>query len=168
MSESLLGKVTDFGDVLYVQQLLIKGKRPSFAFHFGTPRKTTPADRVVHGVGFTSSAKVDVIMDLQADKMVDFGIGAWADEMGNPVPAPAGVTVVYTVSDPTVLNLTDNGDGTGVIAAVGILGSATLHAEVTLPGATPRTADALVTVVAGDAERFEIVFGTPTEVTPDA
>lgn len=168
MSEPLLGKVTDFGDVFYVQQLLIKGKRLSFAFHFGTPRKTTPADRVVRGVGFISSAKVDVIMDLQADKTVDFGIGAWADEAGNPVPAPAGVTVAYSNSDPTILNLTDNGDGTGTVAAVGTLGNSTLHAEVTLASGVTRTADALISVVAGDAERFEIVFGTPVETTPDA
>lgn len=164
----LEGKVTDYGDLLHVEQWLVKGrKRHTIVFHLGAPRGTTPADRVIHGVAHASTGKVDVLMDLQVDKQVALSI-VWKDELGNVVPGPTGATVVYTVDDPTVINLTDNGDGTGNAAAVGVLGNAVVHAEVTLLDGTVKTGDLLISVVAGDAERFEIVAGPPTEVTPDA
>lgn len=103
-------------------------------------------------------------MDLQADKKVALSVAA-ADEVGNPVPLPAGEVVVYTVDDPSVIALTDNGDGTASAAAVGVLGSATVHVEGT--GPLVASGDLLLVVVAGDAERLEIVAGEVTEVTPD-
>lgn len=103
-------------------------------------------------------------MDLQADKKVSLALGA-EDEMHNPVPAPPGSTVVYTVDDPSIINLTDNGDNTAVAAATGVLGIANVHAEVT--GPLPGSGDLQIVVVAGDAERFVITAGPPEEVTPD-
>jgi len=103
-------------------------------------------------------------MDLQADKKVTLTFRT-TDEVGNPVPLPAGETVVFTVDDPTIINLTDNGDGTAEAAATGTLGTATVHAEAT--GPLPGSGDLQLVVVAGDAERFEIVAGEPTEVTED-
>lgn len=103
-------------------------------------------------------------MDLQADKKVTL-TGGFKDEMGNPVPLPAGETVVYTVDDPSIINLTDNGDGTAVAAAVGVLGTANVHGEAT--GPVNASGDLQIVVVAGDAERFEITPGEPEEVTPD-
>ena len=104
-------------------------------------------------------------MDLQADKQVPLSI-TFTDEVGNPVETPAGATVAYTVDDPTIINLTDAGDGTAVAAAVGILGQAVVHAEVSFDGAT-LTGDLLLVVVAGEAERVAVVAGAPEEVTPD-
>jgi len=105
-------------------------------------------------------------MDLQADKKVALSV-QYTDEVGNPVPAPpAGAVVTYTVDDPTIINLTDNGDGTAVAAATGTLGNATVHVEA-VDGATTVTGDLLISVVAGDAQRVEIVAGAPEEVTPD-
>ncbi len=105
-------------------------------------------------------------MDLQADKQVPLAV-EWTDEVGNPTAAPADATVVYTVDDPTIINLTDAGDGTAVAAAVGVLGTATVHVEATVGGAVV-TGDLAIVVVAGLAERLNVVAGEPVEVTADA
>lgn len=63
---------------------------------------------------------------------------------------------------------TDNGDGTGVVAATGALGPAVLTATATRASdGKVFTGTGLVNVVPGDAETFTIEFGTPEEVTPD-
>jgi hypothetical protein len=105
-------------------------------------------------------------MDLQADKQIPLSL-QFTDEMDNPVPTPAGTTAVYTVDDPTVINLTDNGDGTAVAAAVGVLGTATVHVAVSVDGVPVITGDLQIIVMAGLAERVTIVAGPPVEVTPD-
>ena len=104
-------------------------------------------------------------MDLQADKQVTL-TGQFTDEVGNAVPAPDGSTVTYTVDDASVINLTDNGDGTAVAAATGTLGTANVHGEASFNGSTV-SGDLQIVVVAGLAERFTISAGEPTEVTPD-
>jgi len=71
-----------------------------------------------------------------------------------------------SVDDPTIINLTDNGDGTALAAAVGALGPAIVHGVATGDGET-LTADFMIMVVAGPAERFTITAGEPVEVTPD-
>lgn len=158
----------DLGDVVAVFNLRVKGHRtPRVHWRFGVPVDSTPADRTIKPPPYyANTGKVDVHMDLQADKKVTASAG-WTDEVGNPADAPADATVVYTVDDPTIIDLTDNGDGTCVVSATGTLGSATVHMEVTADGKT-LTGDALVTVVAGLAERVNVVFGEPEEVTPDA
>lgn len=107
--------------------------------------------------------------DLHADKEIDLAVGA-KDEMGNPTAFdPTLYSIAYTDEDPDgVLNLTDNGDGTAVAAAVGGLGTATVTATLT------RTSDGSVAtgvlaiqVIAGDAESFEVTAGPEREVTPD-
>jgi hypothetical protein len=108
---------------------------------------------------------VDLIMDLQADKKVDFGF-APVDEMGNPTSFDG--TVSFSVDDPSVVTLTDNGDGTGTVAAVGVLGVATLTGTVTPnDGSDVITGAEAVNVIAGDTASFAFTFGEPTEVTPD-
>lgn len=104
-------------------------------------------------------------MDLMADQQVPLSI-EYTDEMGNPTTAPADGIVAYTVDDPAIINLTDNGDGTAVAAAVGPLGAATVHVEATADGVA-LTGDLQIVVVAGLAERLSVVAGEPTEVTPD-
>lgn len=105
-------------------------------------------------------------MDLQADKKVALAV-QFTDEVGNPVDAPVGAAVVWTVDDPTIIALTDNGDGTAEAAATGTLGTANVHVEATFDGVTV-TGDLQLVVVAGLAERVTIVAGEPEEVTPDA
>lgn len=105
-------------------------------------------------------------MDLQADKKVTVSL-QWTDEVGNPVETPADASAVYTVDNDSVIDLTDNGDGTAVVAATGNLGTANVHVDVT-SGDKTLTGDLQVNVVAGLAERVNIVAGDPEEVTPDA
>jgi hypothetical protein len=142
-------------------------KKYNLVWHLGVPQETGPEDRVIAPPPYYQNVtgRIDVVMDLQADKKVPLSI-QFTDEVNNPVPAPAGAVTVYTVDDPTIINLTDNGDGTAEAAATGTLGSATVHVEVTFDS-TVVTGDLLIVVVAGDAERVDIVAGPPEEVTPD-
>jgi hypothetical protein len=158
----------DFGDVVAHLDLRVKGaRRLRIRVRVGAPRDTTAADRAVKGPPYaTHIEKKGPIMDLQADKKFSLGLD-WTDELGNTVDVPEDATAVWTVDDPTVLNVTDNGDGTGEAAATGTLGAANVHVEATSGGKT-FTGDLAVMVVAGLAERVNVVAGDPEEVTPDA
>lgn len=104
-------------------------------------------------------------MDLAADQQVTLS-GEWTDEVGNVVPTPDDATASFVNDNPAVINLTDNGDGTAVAAATGELGTANIHGTATAGDQTV-TGDIQLVVVAGAAERFNIVASEPTEVTPD-
>ena len=104
-------------------------------------------------------------MDLQADKQVPLSV-QFTDEIGNPVPNPDGLSVVYTVDNPLIIALTDNGDGTAIAAAVGVPDTANVHVVVDWLGGHFE-GDLQIVVVAGLAERVTIVAGPPVEVTPD-
>lgn len=160
------GKVTDFGDLIHVEQWLVKGRRRfRITWHVGAPVDTTEADRVITGPATPSTGRADATMDLLADKQAPLGI-EWTDEIGNPTDIPVDAVMTYTVDDPSLINLTDNGDGTATAAAVGALGTATVHVEATANG-EGFTGDLAINVVAGLAERINIVAGEAVEVTPD-
>lgn len=159
------GVITDLGDAVLVQQLLIKGRHRAFAFHVGAPADTTPADRVVRGVAHPSTGRTDLIVDLRADKQAPLSL-VWKDEVGNITSAPDSAVVAYTGDNPEVLVVNDNGDGTAQVVATGVLGTANVHVEADWDGGH-RTGDVQFVVVPGDAERIEIAVGEPTEVTPD-
>lgn len=166
MRPNLQGKLTDMGDVIVQEIWHVKGRRHlNLTWHIGAITDTTAEDRVVTGTATTPTGKVDLLMDLMADKKVALSI-EWTDELGNPTTAPASSTVVYTVDDSSIINLTDNGDGTAEAAAVGTLGTATVHVEADQDG-TAVTGDLAIVVVAGLAERLNVVAGAPEEVTPD-
>lgn len=158
----------DLGDVVASFNLWVKGsRRVRVVWRIGAVTDSTPDDRIIKPPPYAQGTRRrDVIMDLQADKKVALSVG-FTDELGNPVPAPADFTAVFTVDNPTVINLTDNGDGTAVAAAVGVLGSATVHVDTQFDGQT-LSGDLAIVVVAGMAERINILAGEPTEVTPDA
>jgi hypothetical protein len=157
----------DLGDVVASFNLWVKGRRRlRLIWRIGLVTDTVPADRVVKPPPYAiTTGRADVIMDLMADKQVALSVG-YTDEVGNPVPTPADVDATFTVDDPTIINLTDNGDGTAVAAAVGALGTATVHVAATLDG-EELTGDLAIVVVAGLAERITIVAGEVTETTPD-
>jgi hypothetical protein len=159
-------QVTDFGDLIRIKETrwLIKGRHLNVVFHIGKISDTTPADRTAGPATPSLPGRVDIIMDLPADKQIALSIG-FTDELGHPVSAPANTTTVYTVDDAAIINLTDNGNGTASAAAVGELGLAVVHAEVS--GDVNSSGDFLITVVEGLAERVNIVGGEVTEVTPD-
>lgn len=167
---SLLGGPTidiDLGDAVLSVDLHVKGlRRFHLVWHVGAVTDTTAADRVIKPPPYAvHTGRLDVAMDLLADKQVPLSI-QFTDELLNPVPAPAGFTAVYTVDDPTVIALTDNGDGTAVAAAMGVLGTANVHTVITFDGTTI-TGDLQIVVVPGLAERATVVAGPPEEVTPD-
>lgn len=157
----------DLGDVVASFNLRIKGRQHlRLVWRIGRVTDTTPEDRTVKPPPYAlSTGRRDVTMDLMADKQVELNV-QYTDEVGNPVPAPADGVVTYTVDDPTIINLTDNGDGSATAAAVGELGTATVHVASSLNGQEV-TGDLAIVVVAGLAERVAIVAGDPTEVTPD-
>lgn len=157
----------DLGDVVFSLEARVKSlRRLRLRIRVGVPTPTTDSDRIVNPTGWTCPpGKADVIMDLAADQQVPLAV-EYTDEVGNPAPAPDGATVVYTVDDASIINLTDNGDGTANAAAVGALGTANVHVEATV-GDDTLTGDLQINVVAGLAERITIVPGEPTEVTPD-
>lgn len=165
----LEGKITDYGDLIHQERWIVKGRRFYFRWKIGPVDEITVAEPRALRVATASYAptgKVDVTMDLRADQKVALS-GGWTDEVGNPVPTPPDSTVVYTVDNTTVIDLTDNGDGTAVAAATGTLGTANVHAVANAPGLPEQTGDLQIVVVAGLAERFTIVPGEPEEVTPD-
>lgn len=157
----------DLGDATLTINLRVKGlKRYALAWHIGGTADTTEADRVVNGPPYHQpTGRTDLIMDLQADKKVTLSV-TFTDEVGNVTATPAGATVAYTVDDPTIINLTDNGDGTAVAAATGALGTANVHVEADFDGLA-LTGDMQIVAVAGLAERLAVVAGAPEEVTPD-
>jgi hypothetical protein len=165
--EGSLDVIIDLGDATLNINLRVKGlQRLRLRFHVGIPRDTSPEDRIIKGPPYAvTPERVDFIMDLAADQQVPLSV-EYTDEVGNPVPTPAAATVVYTVDDPTIINLTDNGDGTAIAAAVGALGAANVHVEATFNGTT-LTGDLQIVVVAGLAERLSVIAGPPSEVTPD-
>jgi hypothetical protein len=160
--------IIDLGDVQLSLEARVRGlRRYRLVWHVGPPRDTGPADRIVKGPPYgPTPRKVDIMADLQADQQFDADV-QFTDEMSNPVDNPGDASVTYTADNPTVVNLTDHGDGTCTVAAVGPLGTANVHVEVSSPTLGSMSGDAQVNVVAGLAERVNIVFGAPTEVTPD-
>jgi|SRR4029453_4766239 hypothetical protein len=157
----------DLGDSVLEWRVRNKCCRPlGLVLRVGAPRDTDPSDRTIKGPPYhTFAGRIDLIMDLQADKKVALS-ASYTDEVGNPTDAPADASVTYTVDDPTIINLTDNGDGTAEAAATGTLGTANVHVDATAGGQT-LSGDLQIVVVAGLAERLTIEAGEPEEVTPD-
>lgn len=163
----LEGKITDYGDLIKQVRWITKGKRLRAVLHVGRHRKATVAERDSSTTERTATpGRIDHHMDLLADQGFDVLAPTFADEMGNPTDAPAEFDTEVTVSDPTILAVTQNDDGTAFVAATGTLGQSTVTASYTFDGRTV-TGDELVTVVAGLAERVTLNLGEPREVTPD-
>lgn len=157
----------DCGDLIHYEEYLVHGAHIEPVWRIGAPQDTGPADRVVHDTYYSPRrpGRTDFIMDLKADNKVAL-VPEWTDEMSNKAAPPPDAVVSYTVDDPSVINLIDNGDGTWTAASTGALGVANIHGEASWGGRVA-TGDGQLVVVAGDAERFGVGFGTPEEVTPD-
>lgn len=157
----------DLGDVVATFELKVKGrKRYAIRLHFGPEIDSTTEERSVHSpVSRTTCRPKGPIMDLAADKKRSVQL-EWTDEVGNPTGVPADAMATYSTDNPAVLALTDNGDGTAVVASTGVLGSANVHLDASAGGET-FTGDETVNVVAGLAERVSMKFGDEDEVTPD-
>jgi hypothetical protein len=162
----------DLGDVVLHLNLEVPGlRRYKAVFHVGAPFDTTPEqrneDKKQPRMKCAPTGKKDLIMDLMSDKGVTLSV-AFTDENENPVPTPDGTIVTWTVEDPDgALNFTDNGDGSATALATGELATADVHMETDLNGKSI-TGDLQIVVVAGLAERAQVVASEPFEVTPDA
>lgn len=107
-------------------------------------------------------------MDLHADKKRALSVVV-GDEFGNPTTFDG--TISYVGDNPILINVTDNGDGTAVVAAVGgegNLGTANLTYTITPTVGDPIVRVEAVNVIAGGAETFTLIAGDEEEVTPDA
>lgn len=163
------GKITDFGDLIHEERWLIKGKRFTFLHHIGAPMETTPEDRIpgTNSVPPPPGKAVELIMDLHADKKVTRSVTA-GDEFGNPTTFDGSYS--YVGDNDALVVVTDNGDGTAVIAAVGGVGNlGVMNLTFT---ATPTAGDPIVrveavNVIAGGAEAFTFTDSPEEEVTPD-
>jgi hypothetical protein len=164
-----LGQITDEGDTILQVRRLVKGRRPTFVPHWGPEIETTPADRVPGTTPpIPAPGRPELIMDLHADKKRTRSVQA-ADEFGNPSTFDG--TYAYTSDNPALVNVTDNGDGSCVVAAVGGAGNLgvanlTFTATPTGGGAPIERVEA-INVIAGGAETFVFNDGAEEEVTPD-
>jgi hypothetical protein len=89
---------------------------------------------------------------------------------GNPAPIDPA-SVVWSVSDPTVLNMTDNLDGTVTVAAAGPLGLCQLNVSADADmgdGVRTITGTLDIEVVASAAVAITIQAGVPEDVPPVA
>lgn len=157
----------DLGDLVASFTIKVKGRnRRLLRLRVGAPVESDPADRIISRTPIRMfQRKAGFAMDLQADKKVTL-TAEWTDEVGNPTDAPSDGNVQYTVDNPGVILLTDNGDGTAVAAATGVIGVANVHVDATGDGTT-LTGDLAINVLAGLAERINIVPSEPEETTPD-
>lgn len=164
-----LGQITDLGDVFEQRRIIIKGKRPHFQLHDGTDRDTSLADRVPNGAPAVplTTGRIHVVRDLAQDKKFTRTY-APVDEFGAPTVFDG--TMVFTTANPELINVTDNGDGSAVIAAVGgAQGPAGLTFTATpAGGGAPVVIEDTINVTVGAAEGFVATDGPDEEVTPDA
>jgi hypothetical protein len=97
---------------------------------------------------------------LKDNQQVSFGV-AGKDARGNDVPLTG--TPVFAVDDTDVLTLTDNGDGTGSVAATGTLGTAVLSVSDSETNGQQFAGSVSIDVLAGDVAAVEIQLGTPQD-----
>lgn len=166
-----LGQITDLGDVFEQRRLIVKGRRHQFRLHDKAEQETTPADRVPNSTPAVpaSSGGVHTVRDLRQDKKF-VRTYAPVDEFGTPASDTFDGTQVFTTANPELINVTDNGDGSAEIAAVGggALGPAALTFTATpAGGGAPIVIEDVINVVAGSAEGFAATDGPDEEVTPD-
>lgn len=166
-----MGQVTDFGDVIRQERWLVKGKRPHFQLHDGTEHDTVLADRVPNSTPAVplSTGRIHTVRDLAQDKKFTRTY-APVDEFGSPTGVPFDGTQTFTTANPELINVTDHGDGSADIAAVGnnALGPAGLTFTATPAGGGAAVViEDTINVVVGAAEGFAATDSPDVEVTPD-
>lgn len=102
---------------------------------------------------------------LADDQKVSLAV-QMVDDVGNPV-APATGTIVWSVSDPSILALTTNADGTAMIASTAKLGTSQVGVQVSdpnNPNNPPMTGTLDITVSTSAATGVTIMPGAPTHI----
>lgn len=165
-----LGQITDEGDTILQIRRIVKGRRFNFQLHDGPEADTRPEDRVPNSTpAIPSPGRIHTVRDLRQDKKF-VRTYAPVDEFGSPTGVPFAGTQTFTTANPELINVTDNGDGSAEIAAVGggALGPAGLTFTATpAGGGAPVVITDTINVIVGDAEGFAATDGPDEEVTPD-
>jgi len=100
-------------------------------------------------------------MALRDNQKVSFSVGG-TDERGNPVPLSG--TPVFSVDRTDLLSLVDNGDGTGVVSALGPLGTAVLSVVDVETSGQQFSGSISIDILPGDVAAVQIVLGQPEHV----
>lgn len=100
---------------------------------------------------------------LKDNQQVTFSVTG-KDAAGNDAPLTG--TPVYAVDDPSVLALTDNGDGSGSVAAQGKVGTGTLSVTDGETNGKQFIGSVAIDVIAGDVASVAVSLGAPTDVAP--
>jgi len=118
---------------------------------------------VVFGPFFERLFHVEVIMALQLRDTQQVALSAAeVDEHGHPTPVDDG-SFVWASSDPTVVEVIDNGDGTAVARTLGVIGTAQVNVTDTNDDLTGQLQ---IDVVPGPPSAISIVAGEPTDLEP--
>jgi len=149
---------------------IVKGRRFAFQLHDGPEADTQPEDRVPNSTpAVPSSGRIHTVRDLRQDKKFTRTY-APVDEFGTPTGVPFDGTQTFTTANPELLNVTDHGDGSAEVAAVGggALGPADLTFTATPNGGgAPVVIPDTINIIVGDAEGFMATDSPDEEVTPD-
>ena len=97
---------------------------------------------------------------LTDNQQVTFSVSG-QDARGNAAPLTG--TPVFAVDNTDVLTLTDNGDGTGMVAATGTLGTAVLSVSDSETNGDQFSGSVSIDVLAGNVTAVSIDLGTPTD-----
>lgn len=110
-----------------------------------------------------STRKVQPTMSfaLTDTQQVSFAVSG-TDARGNPANLTG--TPVFAVDNPDVLTLTDNGDGTGTVAATGQLGTAVLSVTDSETNGDQFAGSVSIDVLAGNVTAVAIDLGTPEDI----
>lgn len=108
-------------------------------------------------------------MFLKDDQKVAL-TAVFTSRAGNTVPYADAGTVTWESSDPNVLTVTDNGDGTAEATTTGVLGTATvtLRNDFNDDGTEDFQGSLAFDVIAGDVGGVTIGAGTPVSRFDDA
>ena len=110
--------------------------------------RTTPS---VVGAPKPHFRKKDVNVILTDVQQVVLSV-SFVDSLGNPATPPPGNVLAWSSSDPTIVSLTDNGDGSMTAVTTGTLGSVVISAADDLEGdGVPDFFGSLAIDVAGGA-----------------
>jgi hypothetical protein len=119
----------------------------------------------VHNMAKTQAKKAAATFMLMDDQKVTLSVQA-ADDVGNPTGPIAG-TATWTVSDPTILLLTMNPDGSATVASTAKVGMANVNVSVPDPASPtnpPLTGTLAVQVTTSSATGITVVPGVPAHV----
>lgn len=105
-------------------------------------------------------ATVDpVVFQLRDDEEFDLSFRL-EDRVGNPLLFDPSTGLNVSISDPTVLSLTDKGNGLFTVSSVGKIATAQVNVKATVSG-RDINGSLTVDVVAGDADHIDLVPSTP-------